>query len=175
MHHAHQQNSSLRPADSSRVDGAPKSFTLGWNKHHVWNRGRYYGERRRVRDALPAMIEAQSHRGPDDQVAHYVRFGAAYLGLGHRRLSILDLSPSGHEPMAHPLTGDQLIYNGEIYNFKELRRKLELRGVRFQGHCDAEVLLHALTEWGSDAICRLQGMFAFAFFDAAPTASSAGP
>jgi asparagine synthase (glutamine-hydrolysing) len=118
-----------------------------------------------VRSALPAMVQSQAHRGPDDQGETYTRFGGAYLGLGHRRLSILDLSPLGHEPMVHPSSGDQLVFNGEIYNFQSLRKELELQGAQFQSHCDAEVLLEALVKWGAGCIPKLQGMFAFAFFD----------
>lgn len=84
--------------------------------------------------------------------------------FGHRRLSILDLTPAGHQPMVEPATGAVLVFNGEIYNHVELRAQLEGLGHRFTGHSDTEVLLHALTEWGESALPRLNGMWAFAFW-----------
>jgi asparagine synthase (glutamine-hydrolysing) len=119
-----------------------------------------------ARQALPPLVTALGHRGPDDSGQEYVRLRDAFLGLGHTRLSILDLSVTGHQPMAHPLSGDRLIYNGEIYNFARLKAELERAGARFVGHSDSEVLLHALVTWGPACIPRLQGMFAFAFYDA---------
>lgn len=118
-----------------------------------------------VRRALPTMVEAQTHRGPDDSGLEYRRMGSLHLGLGFRRLAILDLSPAGHQPMVHPDTGDLLIFNGEIYNFRRLRIELEAAGERFTSQCDTEVLLRALTRWGQDALAKLEGMFAFAYFD----------
>jgi asparagine synthase (glutamine-hydrolysing) len=118
-----------------------------------------------VRDALAAMDQAQRHRGPDDSGQTIHPFGDRILGLGHRRLSIIDLSAAGHQPMVHPLTGDELIFNGEIYNFQELKQDLLAAGESFVGHGDTEVLLHALSRWGVDCLPRLKGMFAFAFFN----------
>lgn len=118
-----------------------------------------------VRRALPSMVTAQRHRGPDDAGEDHARLGDFHVGLGHARLSIIDLSPTGHQPMVHPGTGDRLIFNGEIYNFAVLKAELEARGARFVGHSDTEVLLHALATWGPACISRLQGMFAFAFHD----------
>ncbi len=121
-----------------------------------------------VEQALTCMTRDQRHRGPDDEGAEFYALGGdkagATLGLGHRRLSIMDLSPLGHQPMVHPTTGDVIIFNGEIYNFEDLRSGLEKRGVTFRGHSDTEVLLHALVEWGPDALRELAGMFAFAFY-----------
>jgi asparagine synthase (glutamine-hydrolysing) len=117
-----------------------------------------------ARLALRAMSRAQTHRGPDGAGEILQRFGAHTLGLGHRRLSIIDLSAQGAQPMVHPQTGDVLVYNGELYNHHTLRSELVQRGVRFRGHSDSEVLLHALAEWGTDAVNRLEGMFAFAFY-----------
>ena len=85
--------------------------------------------------------------------------------LGHRRLSILDLSPAGHGPMASPDGAQWITYNGEVYNYLELARELRTRGHRFDSSCDTEVLLHAYGEWGPDALPRLNGMFAFAIWD----------
>lgn len=119
-----------------------------------------------ARSTLPAMTGAIRHRGPDDDGLEYAPFGAAAtLALGHRRLSIIDLSCAGHQPMTHPRTGDWLIFNGEIYNFATLRAELEAAGEQFVGHSDTEVLLHALAKHGPDVIRRLHGMFAFAWFD----------
>lgn len=115
------------------------------------------------------MTAAMLHRGPDD--GGYASFpaagssDAAVLALGFRRLSILDLSPAGHQPMVHPETGDCLIFNGEIYNFLDLRRRLELAGSRFSGTSDTEVLLHALAHWGEAALEQIEGMYAMAFYD----------
>jgi len=100
-----------------------------------------------VRKALPPMMDAQAHRGPDERDSTYLRFGNVSLGFGHLRLKIIDLSSSAHQPMIHSQTGDQIIFNGEIYNFQVLRRELEASGIRFRGHGDTETLLHALTEW----------------------------
>ncbi len=117
-----------------------------------------------VRRALGSMLSCQTHRGPDDQGTEFVELGELHLGLGQRRLSIIDLSPMGHQPMIHPETGDVLTYNGELYNFQDLRRELEALGSRFRGHSDTEVILHALTRWGPKVLERLNGMFALAFY-----------
>src|SRR5204863_3349269 len=86
--------------------------------------------------------------------------------LGHRRLSILDLSCAGHQPMVHPKTGDQIVFNGEIYNFPKIGKQLESEGETFVGHSDTEVLLHGLSRWGPDFLRRLQGMYALGFYSA---------
>jgi asparagine synthase (glutamine-hydrolysing) len=107
------------------------------------------------------MTDALAHRGPDGE-GSYVD---GSLGLGHRRLAIIDLSPAGRQPM---LTRDgryAITYNGEIYNFQELRAKLEALGHQFRSRTDTEVLLYAFAEWGIKAIDRLNGMFAFALWD----------
>lgn len=128
-------------------------------------------DERAVRKALSEMTAAQRHRGPDDcgETAVHVcgPDGGRWLGLGQRRLSIIDLSPAGHQPMVHPHTGDQIVFNGEIYNFECLRKDLIAAGENsFRGHSDTEVLLYGLSRWGTDFVRRLQGMFAFAFYDA---------
>ncbi len=117
-----------------------------------------------VRQAVARMSDAQFHRGPNDSGTAVIPFGQRTLGFGFRRLSILDLTPAGHQPMIHPATGNQIIFNGEIYNYKTLRAELEQLGEQFIGSGDTEVLLAALSRWGRDGVKRLHGMFAFAFY-----------
>jgi asparagine synthase (glutamine-hydrolysing) len=111
--------------------------------------------------SLQRMTDVVSHRGPDGE-GHFVE-GA--VGLGHRRLAIIDLSPAGRQPMATEDGRLLLIYNGEIYNFRELRVELEAQGIRFHSRTDSEVLLKAYARWGADCLTRFNGMFAFAIFD----------
>jgi asparagine synthase (glutamine-hydrolysing) len=113
------------------------------------------------RDLVRRMTEELVHRGPDSEGYH--TDGA--VGLGHRRLSVIDLSPAGDQPMATPDGRYVLSYNGEIYNYIELKRELEAAGRVFRSRTDSEVLLHALAEWGTNAILRLNGIFAFALYD----------
>jgi len=110
---------------------------------------------------LKRMTDAIAHRGPDGE-GHFVD---DCLALGHRRLSIIDLTPAGHQPMQSPDGRFVISYNGEIYNFQELRAELQSLGHRFQSRSDTEVLLHALAQWGLHVIPRLNGMFAFALWD----------
>jgi asparagine synthase (glutamine-hydrolysing) len=107
--------------------------------------------------ALDALAEALHHRGPDDRGRHVDV--AAGLGLVHTRLAILDLSRAGHQPMISG-RGHVLVYNGEVYNFRALRRELEDLGHAFVSRCDAEVVLRAFDAWGLDALARFRGMFA---------------
>ncbi len=110
---------------------------------------------------LKRMTEAIAHRGPDGE-GHYVDDA---IGLGHRRLSIIDLSPAAAQPMQNE-TGDVvLVYNGEIYNFRSLRRELEAQGHRFRSTTDGEVVIHGYEEWGDDCVTRFNGMFAFGLWD----------
>lgn len=120
----------------------------------------------RMERIVGAIVEAQSHRGPDDQGTAVLAVGDYAVGLGNRRLAILDISPLGRQPMANPGTGDVLAYNGEIYNSPELRRELESASHVFRGRSDTEVLLHAYEQWGTGCLDRLRGMFAFALWDA---------
>lgn len=114
--------------------------------------------------ALRAGIAAIAHRGPDDSGMFVDE--AASVGLGHARLSIIDLSPLGHQPMEALDGAVQLVFNGEIYNYKELRKELEAKGHTFHGHSDTEVILHLYLEEGERMLSRLNGIFTVAFFDA---------
>ncbi len=112
------------------------------------------------RGLLSRMNESQFHRGPDEGGLHT----EPGLGFGHRRLSIIDLS-SGQQPM-HSRDGHVVLtYNGEVYNFPELRQELEALGYVFQTHCDTEVIVYAWQAWGEACVERLRGMFAFAIWD----------
>ncbi len=110
---------------------------------------------------LTAMTDKLAHRGPDGEGTYLD--GA--LGLGHRRLSILDLSDAGRQPMETADGRYVVTYNGEIYNFRELRKELEALGCAFHSRCDTEVLLQAYVRWGKQCLERLNGMFAFAVWD----------
>jgi asparagine synthase (glutamine-hydrolysing) len=111
---------------------------------------------------VAAMMAAMRHRGPDDAGIWTCSDGKVVLG--HNRLSIIDLSSAGHQPMINEANGDVLVFNGEIYNFLELRRELEGRGFRFRSQCDTEVLLVALAAWGTACLSRIEGMYAFALW-----------
>ena len=110
---------------------------------------------------LKSMTDLIAHRGPDGE-GHYCN---GSVGLGHRRLSIIDLTDAARQPMETQDGRFVLTYNGEIYNFKELKVELSARGHRFNSTGDSEVLLHAFAEWGVDALLRFNGMFAFAIWD----------
>jgi len=114
--------------------------------------------------ALQSGIRSICHRGPDDS-GDFFDDGAC-VGLGHARLSIIDLSPLGHQPMHAAHGAVQLVFNGEIYNYRELRRELEAKGHTFRGHSDTEVILHLYLEEGEQMLARLNGIFTVAFFDA---------
>ncbi len=115
------------------------------------------------KQTLIKMTDVLYHRGPDDSGYSFYENEFAHIGLGHRRLSILDLSAHGHQPMAFGhLT---MVYNGEVYNFKEIRTELEKQGYSFESHSDTEVILKAYHQWGMNAVHRFNGMFAIAIFD----------
>ncbi|CAG0939134.1 asparagine synthase (glutamine-hydrolysing) [Gammaproteobacteria bacterium] len=111
-------------------------------------------------DALRAMNDSQRHRGPDDEGFH-VEPG---VGLGHRRLSIIDLS-TGKQPLYNEDESVVVVFNGEIYNFMDLRRELEGHGHRFRTRTDTEVIVHAWEQWGRECVRRFRGMFALAVWD----------
>ena len=119
---------------------------------------------------LERATQSLAHRGPDDSGTILLRDsapGPVEVGLGNRRLAILDLSPLAHQPMRDADTGNCIVYNGEIYNFREIRTELERAGVRFVSHSDTEVVLKAYARWGEACLAKFRGMFAFALWDAA--------
>jgi asparagine synthase (glutamine-hydrolysing) len=121
------------------------------------------GPRVEERDIV-SVRDAQRHRGPDGEGLWLSEDGR--VGLGHRRLAIVDLSPLGSQPMATPDGRLRVVYNGEIYNYPKLRSELEGLGHRFVSSSDTEVLLHGYREWGLGMLDRLRGMFAFGLHDA---------
>jgi asparagine synthase (glutamine-hydrolysing) len=110
---------------------------------------------------LKKMTDAIAHRGPDGE-GQWVE---GNVGIGHRRLAILDLSPAGHQPMVSADTRWVLTYNGEVYNYRGLRADLEAEGARFRSQTDTEVVLYALAAWGTDALLKFNGMFALVLWD----------
>src|SRR4051812_46533889 len=119
--------------------------------------GGYIGDDRR--ELLGSMLATMSHRGPDD--AGEWHGSRECVSLGHRRLSILDLSDAGHQPMCNEDGTIWITFNGEIYNFAVLREQLVARGHTFKSHTDTEVLVHLYEEKGPDMLHDLNGMFAF--------------
>lgn len=113
--------------------------------------------------ALIEMTEALYHRGPDDGGHSFFEHPSANIGLGHKRLSILDLSSHGHQPMRFDHL--EIVYNGEVYNFKEIRSELEKYAYKFESESDTEVVLKAYHKWGIQAVDRFNGMFAMAIYD----------
>ena len=109
------------------------------------------------------MIEPLNHRGPDGEGVSLFKSENATIGFGHKRLSIIDLSQTGKQPMT--LSGLHITYNGEIYNYQEIKNELLGLGHHFKGESDTEMILHAYTEWGIKAVKKFIGMFAIALFD----------
>lgn len=124
----------------------------------LWRDGRPAADR-----LLWSMANIQRHRGPDDAGV----WSDGSVGFGHRRLSIIDLSAAGHQPMTTPDGLLTLTYNGEVYNFKELRQELAGFGHTFVSQCDSEIILHAYQQWGPECVTRFNGMWAFAIWDRA--------
>jgi asparagine synthase (glutamine-hydrolysing) len=112
-------------------------------------------------DLIERMCRVQHHRGPDDQGVHL----DGPLGLGHNRLAIIDLSPLGRQPMCNEEGTVWITFNGEIYNYREVRQELENAGHVFRSHSDTEAILHAYEAWGTGCVDRFIGMFAFAVWD----------
>ena len=125
--------------------------------------GRVSRSRPVARDAFERMTDRLAHRGPDGRGTFYAR--DERVALGHRRLSIVDLSPAGSQPMTLADAGLALVYNGEIYNHPELRAELESHGHVYRSHCDTETVLHAYARWGEDCVSRFRGIFSFALWD----------
>ena len=114
---------------------------------------------------LKAMRETLLHRGPDDAGLWMREKGPPFVGFAHRRLSIIDLSESARQPMSYDAGNLTIVYNGEIYNYVELRKELEGLGCNFRTDSDTEVLLAAFYQWGENCLNKLNGMFAFAIWD----------
>jgi len=113
------------------------------------------------KDVIKRMCRKMAHRGPDDE-GYYIR---GSVGLGHRRLAIIDLSPAGHQPMSNQDRTVWIVYNGEVYNFPKLRKELESKGYRFRSNTDTEVILYLYEELEEECLEKLNGMFAFAIWD----------
>lgn len=116
-----------------------------------------------LKEDLPKAVSILSHRGPDDSGLFFDQ--TAGVGLGHRRLSILDLSALGRQPMGSDDGKVQIVFNGEVYNFHEIRKRLEEHGYRFHSNTDTEVIIKAYLEWGINCLQRFVGMFALALWD----------
>ena len=114
-------------------------------------------------DVLEKMNRTMAHRGPDGEGYAFYNTKKADIGLGHRRLSIIDLSSAGTQPFNYEHL--HITYNGEIYNFSEIKNELEKKGHHFKSHSDTEVILHAYAEWGIACLNRFIGMFAFVIYD----------
>ena len=115
---------------------------------------------------LKVLAQNLAHRGPDDEGIQILSVNQnCYLGLVHRRLSIIDLTSEAHQPMFDKGTGNWIVYNGEIYNYREIRKSLEEKGTAFNSNSDTEVILKAYATYGKQCLERLQGMFAFCIWD----------
>ena len=112
-------------------------------------------------ERIKHMTDAIAHRGPDDEGIYI----SGKIGLGHRRLAIIDLSDDGRQPMANEDETVWVTFNGEIYNFPEIRQNLEKCGHKFRSNTDTEVIVHAYEEWGIDCLKHFNGMFAFGLWD----------
>jgi asparagine synthase (glutamine-hydrolysing) len=113
------------------------------------------------RGTVDRMTRTIVHRGPDDEGIHV----DGSLALGFRRLAIIDLSPAGHQPMSDSQGTVWVTFNGEIYNFMDVRRELEAHGHVFRSQCDTEVIVHGYKQWGDAVLDRLNGMFGLAIWD----------
>ncbi|WP_462220540.1 asparagine synthase (glutamine-hydrolyzing) [Ferruginibacter sp.] len=121
--------------------------------------------KRTAKETLEKMNRILSHRGPDGEGYGIYNNDTAAIGLGHRRLSIIDLTEGGSQPQTYQSL--HITFNGEIYNYAEIKKQLEQKGHQFHSHSDTEVILHAYAEWGSAALQQFIGMFAFAIYDEA--------
>ena len=116
-------------------------------------------------EVLEKMNRIMAHRGPDGEGYGMYETDTAAIGLGHRRLSIIDLTEGGSQPQTFGSL--HITFNGEIYNYAEIKIKLEEKGHQFHSHSDTEVILHAYAEWGAEALQQFIGMFAFVIYDEA--------
>src|SRR5882724_5020262 len=119
------------------------------------------------REALTLMNDAIKHRGPDNLDQVFFKDQDGEIGLGHSRLSIIDLSPASNQPLQETATANWITYNGEVYNYEEVRSLLNEHPSSWKSHGDAETALRAYSRWGKDSLAHLRGMFAFAIWDAA--------
>ncbi|XOD68503.1 MAG: asparagine synthase (glutamine-hydrolyzing) [Flavobacteriales bacterium AspAUS03] len=120
-------------------------------------------QRREDTCCINAMVESLKHRGPDDQGSEIYESPFAKIYLGQSRLSIIDLSPAGHQPMSYD--SYHIVFNGEVYNYQTIRKELMSLGHLFHSHSDTEVILHAFAQWREKAVDRFIGMFAFVIYD----------
>jgi asparagine synthase (glutamine-hydrolysing) len=125
--------------------------------------GFYDFNKRTDGEVLTCMRDVLTHRGPDDSGIYIDEYN--HVGLGHRRLSILDLSSLGHQPMSNENKSIWITYNGEVYNYKEIRKELIEKGYNFKSNTDTEVLIKAYEEWGMECVHKFIGMFAIAIWD----------
>ena len=124
---------------------------------------RSYKEFQALREFLPSAASSLRHRGPDDSGLFFDKHSG--VGLGHRRLAVIDLSEAGRQPMSSEDGTVHIVYNGEVYNFKEIRQVLEVDGNRFQSSTDTEVILMAYLKWGIECLQKFIGMFSLAIWD----------
>ncbi|MBO0857990.1 MAG: asparagine synthase (glutamine-hydrolyzing) [Chloracidobacterium sp.] len=119
-------------------------------------------------EPISRALSAMAHRGPDDQGVDFISDepGGLTVAFAHHRLAVLDPSPAGHQPMRDEATGDWITYNGEVFNFRDVRRELVARGLRFRSESDTEVVLKGFSARGPEAIVDCRGMFAFGFWNA---------
>ncbi len=125
----------------------------------------YFSDKTVLPETLEQMNDTMIHRGPDDSGIWQERTGSGEVGLAQRRLSILDLSDLGHQPMFSEDKNIAVVYNGEVYNYRQLKKELIQRGYGFRSQCDTEVVLAAYQEWGTGCFRKLNGMFAIALYD----------
>lgn len=126
----------------------------------------FISKRNYSEDVILEMNNTMHHRGPDDAGIYQQQFGnGRHLALGHRRLSVMDLSKAGHQPMFTEDKKIAVVFNGEIYNFKELKKELMNRGYSFRSNCDTETILYSYQEWGIHFLQKLNGMFAICIAD----------
>ena len=126
----------------------------------------FYSRNEYSEDILGSMTDSIHYRGPDDRGALiYKSRSDRHVGMGHRRLSIMDLTEAGHQPMVSDDGRYSLVFNGEIYNFTDLRDQMEQSGISFSSRCDTEVVLKAYMKYGTDCFGMFNGMFAIAIYD----------